>query len=484
MKKNKRRKTITNICRLIAIISIALTIVFFAYLINLNMLPIKYITIIGIIITLIYFILLLLIIPKQIKSFLKIFASIIMLTLSSILFYSGVVYIDKLIDFVDKIDNSIVQKETYYIVVLKENRIDNINSLNNKIIGYYNSESSIDNTNKAFNLLNKKITYEKKSYENIEDMLTELNDKEIEALLINESVYNLIENDLAYLGVEVKQIDSVHVLVETLDIVKYVDVTNTPFNIYIAGGDAYGSIGMVTNTDVNMVATIDPINNKILLTSIPRDYYVELPGKNAKDKLTHAGYYGIETSVKAVEELLDIEVNYYAKVNFSTVEKVIDAIGGVDVYNEVKFDEHAFHEYTFEKGNLHLNGRQALAYARERDAYAAGDVQRVKNQQKILTAIIKKMTSSTTLIANYTKILDSISDNFNTNLDNKSMAKLVKKQLNDMKGWTIETQNLTGFDLYTYDTYTYPNLELYVMKQSDESVKNVRNKIKEVLNNK
>lgn len=484
MKKNKRRKIITNICRLIAIISIALTIVFFAYLINLNMLPIKYITIIGIIITLIYFILLLLIIPKKIKSFLKIFASIIMLTLSSILFYSGVVYIDKLIDFVDKIDNSIVQKETYYIVVLKENRIDNINSLNNKIIGYYNSESSIDNTNKAFNLLNKKITYEKKSYENIEDMLTELNDKEIEALLINESVYNLIENDLAYLGVEVKQIDSVHVLVETLDIVKYVDVTNTPFNIYIAGGDAYGSIGMVTNTDVNMVATIDPINNKILLTSIPRDYYVELPGKGAKDKLTHAGYYGIETSVKAVEELLDIEVNYYAKVNFSTVEKVIDAIGGVDVYNEVKFDEHAFHEYTFEKGNLHLNGRQALAYARERDAYAAGDVQRVKNQQKILTAIIKKMTSSTTLIANYTKILDSISDNFNTNLDNKSMAKLVKKQLSNMKGWTIETQNLTGFDLYTYDTYTYPNLELYVMKQSDESVKNVRNKIKEVLNNK
>lgn len=484
MKKNKRRKVITSICRLIAIISIALTIVFFAYLINLNMLPIKYITIIGIIITLIYFILLLLIIPKKIKSFLKIFASIIMLTLSSILFYSGVVYIDKLIDFVDKIDNSIVQKETYYIVVLKENRIDNINSLNNKIIGYYNSESSVDNTNKAFNLLNKKITYEKKSYENIEDMLTELNDKEIEALLINESVYNLIENDLAYLGVEVKQIDSVHVLVETLDIVKYVDVTNTPFNIYIAGGDAYGSIGMVTNTDVNMVATIDPINNKILLTSIPRDYYVELPGKGAKDKLTHAGYYGIETSVKAVEELLDIEVNYYAKVNFSTVEKVIDAIGGVDVYNEVKFDEHAFHEYTFEKGNLHLNGRQALAYARERDAYAAGDVQRVKNQQKILTAIIKKMTSSTTLIANYTKILDSISDNFNTNLDNKSMAKLVKKQLNDMKGWTIETQNLTGFDLYTYDTYTYPNLELYVMKQSDESVKNVRNKIKEVLNNK
>lgn len=484
MKKNKRRKVITSICRLIAIISVILTIVFFAYLINLNMLPIKYMIAIGLIISIIYFILLLLIIPKKIKSFLKIFASIIILLISSVLFYSGVVYIDKLIDFVDKIDNSIVQKETYYIVVLKENRIDNINDLNNKIIGLYNSEASKNNNTKAFNLLNKKITCETKLYENVEDMLTELNDKVIEALLINESVYNLIENDLAYLGVEVKQIETLHVLVETIDIVKYVDVTNTPFNIYIAGGDAYGSIGMVTNTDVNMVATIDPVNNKILLTSIPRDYYVELPGKGAKDKLTHAGYYGIETSVKAVEELLDIEVNYYAKVNFSTVEKVIDAIGGVDVYNEYEFISDSYPKYNFSIGNNHLNGNMALAYARERHAFVDGDVQRVKNQQKVLTAIIKKMTTSTTLITNYSKILDSISDNFSTNLDNKSMAKLVKKQLSNMKGWTIETQNLTGYDYYTYDTYTYPTIELYVMKPNEDSINNVRNKIKEFVGKK
>ena len=480
----KRRKQTRNICIFLSIISIILTIVFFVYLINLNMLPNKYLIMLGVIIGVIYVLLLLLIIPKKVKISLKITSTIILLLISGILFYSGVVYVDKLIDFLDKIDNSIVQKETFYVLVLEDDRTKDINELLNKKIGYYNSASAKENNGKAFKMLDKKITYDKKGYENIEDLLNGLNDKEVSAILVNESVYSLIKTDLAYLGIKVKELDTVQILVETIDIVKYVDVTNTPFNLYIAGGDAYGSIGYVTNTDVNMVATIDPVNNRILLTSIPRDYYVELPGKGAKDKLTHAGYYGIETSVKAVEELLDIEVNYYAKVNFSTVEKVIDAIGGVDIYNEVKFDEHAFHEYTFEKGNLHLNGHQALAYARERDAYAAGDVQRVKNQQKILTAIIKKMTSSTTLITNYTKILDSISDNFNTNLDNKSMAKLVKKQLNDMKGWTIETQNLTGFDFYTYNTYTYPNLELYVMKQNDESVKNVRNKIKEALNNK
>ena len=126
----------------------------------------------------------------------------------------------------------------------------------------------------------------------------------------------------------------------------------------------------------------------------------------------------------------------------------------------------------------HLNGKQALAFARERHSFKDGDVQRVKNQQKVLTAVIKKMTTSTTLITNYTKILNSISDNFSTNLDNESMEKLVKKQLSNMKGWTIETQNLTGYDYYTYDTYTYPTIELYVMKQDDESVKKIRQEIK------
>lgn len=481
MKMKKKRKKIRNICLFFSIISIILTIIFFVYLINLDMLPNKYLYLLMGIISIVYVLMLLLIIPKKIKSFLKIVSTFIMVVISSVLFYCGVVYIDKLIDFVDKIDNSIVQKETFYILVLDDSNINSINELSDKKMAYYDSVSS--NNDKAFKMLDKKITYVKEKYEDIENMLEDLKNDVISSILASESVYNVINSDLSYLNIKVKEIDKVHVLVETTDIVKYVDVTNTPFNVYIAGGDAYGSIGYITNTDVNMVATIDPVNNKILLTSIPRDYYVTLPGKNASDKLTHAGYYGIETSVKAVEELLDIEVNYYAKVNFSTVEKVIDAIGGIDIYNDYYFEEQAFHMYSFEVGNLHLNGNQALAYARERKSFGDGDIQRVKNQQKVLTAVIKKMTSSTTLITNYSKILDSISDNFNTNLDNKSMGKLVKKQLNDMKGWTIETQNLTGSDYYTYDTYTYPTIELYVMKPNKESIEGVRNKIKKFMEN-
>ena len=477
----KKRSKVRIICILLSIVSIILTIDFFVYLINLNMIPNKYLIISGSIIGVTYILMLFLIVPKKIKIPLKIISTLIMIIVSGILFYSGVVYVDKLIDFLDKIDNSMVQKETFYMLSLESSEINNIHELKDKEIGYYASESTKENNEKAFKMLDMKITYSKREYDDIEKLLEALNDNEVPAILVNESIFSLINTDLAYLGIKTKEIDTVSTLVETLDIVKYVDITNTPFNLYIAGGDAYGSIGYVTNTDVNMVATIDPMNNKILLTSIPRDYYVELPGKGAKDKLTHAGYYGIETSVKAVEELLDIEVNYYAKVNFSTVEKVIDAIGGVDVYSDFDFradDEMGF-KYHFVKGMNHLNGKDALAFARERYSFVDGDIQRVKNQQKVLTAVINKMTSSTTLITNYTKILDSISDNFNTNLDNKSMAKLVKKQLNDMKSWTIETQNLVGSDLYTFNTYTYPNLKLYVMEQNDESVENARNKIKE-----
>ena len=194
----KSRKQTRNICIFLSIISIILTIVFFVYLINLNMLPNKYLIMLGVIIGVIYVLLLLLIIPKKVKISLKITSTIILLLMSGILFYSGVVYVDKLIDFLDKIDNSIVQKETFYVLVLEDDRTKDINELLNKKIGYYNSASAKENNGKAFKMLDKKITYDKKGYENIEDLLNGLNDKEVSAILVNESVYSLIKTDLAY----------------------------------------------------------------------------------------------------------------------------------------------------------------------------------------------------------------------------------------------------------------------------------------------
>lgn len=483
MKKNRRKRSKNKgiwFFRAVAIISIIIFIVFGIMLYVLDMIPFKYLIIFYIVFGLLYLYLFITSFPKKIKNKFKI-SSCVFLILFGTIFGVGIKYLNDTMDFVGVISKDLFQKEVYYVMTLENSKYKDIKDLDGKSIGIYSSK----NSTKASNELNKKIKNISKEYKNVVELFEDLQDNKIDAVLINESTKNLLDTDLADMKLKLKEIYKVYVSIEKTDIVKVVDITKKPFNIYVAGGDAYGSIDNVTNTDVNMIITVDPINRKVLLTSIPRDYYVNLPsfGDDAYDKLTHAGYYGIEESAKAIENLLDIDINYYVKVNFSTIEGVIDAIEGVDVYSDYSFKADIYPDYfTFKKGMNHLNGKQALAFARERHSFKDGDVQRVKNQQKVLTAIIKKITSSTTLVTNFSQILDSVGNSFSTNMETKSINRFIKMQLNDMRGWSIESQNLIGTDLYTKETYTYPNLQLYVMKQDKESVDAAKEKIKGYLN--
>ena len=480
MKKDKRKRSKNKgiwFFRTIAILSIIIFIVFGIMLYVLDMIPFKYLIIFYIVFGLLYLYLFITSFPKKIKNKFRI-SSCVFLILFGTIFGVGIKYLNDTMDFVGIISKDLLQKEVYYVMTLDSSTIKNVKDLDNKTIGIYSSK----NSEEAIKLLDKKIDSTNKEYKNIVELFEDLQDKKIDAVLINDSTKNLLSSDLSDMKLKLKEIYKVYVSIEKTDIVKVVDITKKPFNIYVAGGDAYGSIDNVTNTDVNMIITVDPINRKVLLTSIPRDYYVNLPsfGDDAYDKLTHAGYYGIEESVKAIENLLDIDINYYVKVNFSTIEGVIDAIKGVDVYSDYSFNECAYGIYHFNKGMNHLNGKQALAFARERKSFSDGDIQRVKNQQKVLTAIIDKVTSSTTLVTNFSQILDSVGNSFSTNMETKSINRFIKMQLNDMRGWSIESQNLVGTDLYTY-TYTYPNLQLYVMKQDENSIAMSKNKINKYL---
>lgn len=480
MKKDKRKRSKNKgiwFFRTIAILSIIIFIVFGIMLYVLDMIPFKYLIIFYIVFGLLYLYLFITSFPKKIKNKFRI-SSCVFLILFGTIFGVGIKYLNDTMDFVGIISKDLLQKEVYYVMTLDSSTIKNVKDLDNKTIGIYSSK----NSEEAIKLLDKKIDSTNKEYKNIVELFEDLQDKKIDAVLINDSTKNLLSSDLSDMELKLKEIYKVYVSIEKTDIVKVVDITKKPFNIYVAGGDAYGSIDNVTNTDVNMIITVDPVNRKVLLTSIPRDYYVNLPsfGNDAYDKLTHAGYYGIEESVKAIENLLDIDINYYVKVNFSTIEGVIDAIKGVDVYSDYSFNECAYGIYHFNKGMNHLNGKQALAFARERKSFSDGDIQRVKNQQKVLTAIIDKVTSSTTLVTNFSQILDSVGNSFSTNMETKSINRFIKMQLNDMRGWSIESQNLVGTDLYTY-TYTYPNLQLYVMKQDENSIAMSKNKINKYL---
>lgn len=473
----KKNKKLTLIAKIIGILSLIITIIFSFMLVKLNMIPNKYLAPLFIIIILIYLIMLFLAFNKKVKSSLKITAIIIFIMFAVIGGF-GAKYLYTTFDFLSVLDKDIFQKEKFSVKVLDTSDYNKLEELNDKNLGIYKST----NSQKASDELSKKIEFTKVEYTNIESMFNDLTDGKISGVIMNSSVEKLLKDELSDLEIKLKTIYEFKVSIDQVDIVKVVNVTNTPFNVYIAGGDGFGSIDAIFNTDVNMVATIDPVNRKVLLTSIPRDYYVNLvlQGEEAYDKLTHAGYYGIEESVKSVEKLLNTDINYYVKVNFSTIEGIVDAIGGVDVYSDYDFYERAFRKYHYTVGYNHLNGEQALAFARERKSFADGDIQRVKNQQKVVEAIIKKITSSTASISNYDQILNSISDNMDTNISSKDISKLVKMQLSDMRGWSIESINLTGTGQMG-PTYTFPTLNLYTMLPDEDSVNEAQTKIKNYL---
>ena len=477
MEKKKNKKILNIVSIVIGVISLILML-FFSYAIyKLNMIPGKFLIPAYILIFVIYTGLLLTVFLPKVKSKIKVISMVVLVLFGAIFGFADK-YIFTTLNFMDILDRDVLQKERYDVYVLENSGYNKLEDLKGKKVGLYQSS----NSEKAGSELKNKIDFEIIEYTDVEKMFESLNNDEINAIIISSSVKNLLDAELNDINVKIKSIYNFKISIEKNDIVKLVNVTNTPFNVYIAGGDGYGSIDYTFNTDVNMVATINPTTRKILLTSIPRDYYVNLVGQgpNAYDKLTHAGYYGIEESVKTVEKLLDTDINYYVKINFSTIEGIVDAIGGVDVYSDFDFCAYGRPDICYSKGWNKTDGFHALMFARERHAFYDGDVQRVKNQQKVVEAMVNKITSSTALISSYDRILDSVSENLDTNMPSKDISRLVKMQLSDMRGWTIESQNAVGTGQMG-PTYTFPTLDLYTMLPDEESVKSLKLKINEYL---
>lgn len=263
---------------------------------------------------------------------------------------------------------------------------------------------------------------------------------------------------------------------------KRVSVTDDSYNIYISGIDITGNIDTVSRSDVNMIVTVNPKTHKVLLTSIPRDYLIKLPSANyASDKLTHTGAYGIDDTLGAVENLLGIDMNYYVKVNYSTVLKLVDSIGGIDVNSDYTFTTSGMKNiYTFHKGKNHLNGKQALAFARERHSFSDGDIQRNKNQQKVMQAVLKKVSSSKTLIMKYSDILGGIQDYMKTNFTGEEIRDLIKMQVRDMPNWKITKQNMVGTDSTEFCYSTGTDQEVSVVVPDATSMEKAVTKIKQV----
>lgn len=471
--KKKLLATSRNI-KIMAIVLVLIALVFCIYIARLEMIP-DYLKISCIAIGIVYIVLLLFILPLKMNKIIKGILYFVFIAIAFVFSY-GVYFSDKTIEVLDKINYNLSEKEYYSINVLNSNeKIKTKNDLNGKTIGIFKNEKYDD----VVKYLKKDVDCNLIDYTNPAELFEDLSTGKIDGVIASDMIYVLLDEDLSYMQIEMKTIHIVEVPFDgnNDEIVKVVDVTNTPFNIFIAGGDKAGPIDGHMNTDVNMIVSVDPVNRKLLLTSIPRDYYVHLGGReeNVYDKLTHANYYGVKGSVKTVEELLDIDINYYVKINFTTVTTIVDAIGGVDIYNPRAFRSRVGDYY--EKGWIHLNGKYALAFSRERKAFSNGDVTRVQNQQLVLEAMIKKITSSKKLLLSYDKILNSVSENMATNMDSSSISRLVKMQISDMKSWTISTQHLDGTPDATYGCFSIPNYYLYILRPDKNSIEKAKKTI-------
>lgn len=262
-----------------------------------------------------------------------------------------------------------------------------------------------------------------------------------------------------------------------------VDVTQQPFNIYITGIDQWEEEKGydLERSDVNMIVTVNPVTKKVLLTSIPRDSYVMLHTAQQMDKLTHTGVYGVDETLNTVEDWLGVEMNYYVKMNFTAVRDIINAMGGIRVYSPYEFDS-SLRDYHYKKGWNDLGGRQALFFARERHAFEGQDSIRVENQQRVMKAIIKKLTSSETLLTKYGDIMAAAGNNLSTNMSSDEMTELVKMQITDLADWNIQTQKIEGeYDMDYVASLTHSR-KFSIYRTDEASVRKCVNAINEVMN--
>lgn len=472
----KENKKVAMVSRLLFVLLTILSIILFGMIVFLNVIPVKYL-LPGLFV---YFICLLLggicqcrlKAKTSVKYFFNVI-SIIFIIIDSM----GIYYLWNTYSFMDRIKAKDYELENYYVVVLKDD-FKSISEINNKLLGEYSDD---DNYISALNELDKKFDFKEEEYEDFEEASKALLDGDIDVLFISQTHKAMADEQVSNFSESVEILDTISIKIKSEVVMKDADVTEDPFNIYISGIDIYGDIASVSRSDVNMIATVNPKTHNVLLTSIPRDYYVQLHGTTGyKDKLTHAGTYGIDMSISTIEDLLDMDINYYVRVNFSTVISMVDSIGGIDVYSDKAFTAYTNSSCKYKVGTNHLNGKCALAFSRERYAYKEGDRHRVENQQAVLTAILNKMLSSKTLITKYTNILSSLGSSFQTNMPQDKIYSLVNMQLDKMPNWNISNYSLNGTDGRNY-TYSYSGSKLYVMNPDYTTVVKARELIDEIM---
>ena len=474
VRDKKKKKRIPFIYKIVSLILLIVTLFFIGNLVFLNVLSDFYLMLVIFVVLLIDSILFLMLYRTKRKKIGCFFSMLCIFVFSLFDFYLG-----KTTGLLSSL-NLNYKTYNYSVLVLKEENYKKLKDISSKKLGYLDNGS--EEGKEALKKVMSKEELTSSGYEDSEKLANALIDKKVTAILVENSYLEILNENISVEGKSFKEITrkiyGFTIVKKVSDISLDTNVTKSPFSVYISGIDTYGEISSVSRSDVNMVVTVNPATQQILLTSIPRDYYVKLHGKSGyPDKLTHAGLYGTDMSIQTIEDLLDIKINYYVKVNFSSVVDIVNAIGGVNVYSDYDFT--SIDQYHYTKGYNAVNGEEALSFARERKAFATGDRQRIKDQQALLKAIFDKCTSKA-IITKYSKLLDSMKNSFVTNMKMSRLTSLVKMQMSKNYSWNIVTNSLNGSDSKNY-TYSAPSTKAYVMLPEESSVSYAHELINKVL---
>lgn len=454
--------------------------------IRLNVLPSKFLfpLTIGVVVLDAIFILLLIYFSKNVVS--KIVCILLTLFICVASCFGGY-YISKTQNVLSSITNVAKHaKNTVSVIVKESSSIKNKSQLNGVSVGSLRLNEQ--GSKKALKELSSEgIVLNQTEYDSMTALLEAFYNGEVDSIIINESSRSQILDMEAYSNFD----SNTRVVYQTSYKVKnndsatsVSDITSKPFNVLISGSDTRGGFDENGRSDVIMIATVNPKTHTILLTSVPRDFYVTTACdagdgcmQGALDKITHTGIHGTNTTKRTVEQLLGIEINYTFKVGFDTVTELVDILGGVDVYVEPGYAT-TTSQFSVHEGVNHLNAQQALAFARERYSYTEGDRQRTKNQQQVLMGIVKEATKPS-VITNYAAIMDTMANTFSTTMSNEEITDLIKYQLNNNPTWKMEQYMVDG----TGDTLMCAELgdAASVMVPDQSTVKMAKDKINAVL---
>ena len=395
-------------------------------------------------------------------------------------------YTDAANAFLNKITDQAPETKEYSVLVLKNSDYQDVHQLSDKSIGFLKTDPDLS---QATSELKNVLSYDPHLADTLDNLTTAITTEQIPAIVLESSRYDALAEDEFPITKITKVIYRFNITLAKEEPAASIDLTEEPFIAYISGSDSRSGIKAAARSDVNILAVVNPKQHKILLVSIPRDSYVQLHDTvGIKDKLTHAGIYGINMSKTTIEDFLDVKIDYTIKVSFDTVVKVVDQLDGIDINSDqamtLKTGDGSANKNKlcqFAVGVQHVDGDCALRFARERKSYATGDRHRGENQQQVITAIINKITTEKSYLTKLPQILEIAGDSFETSFSRDNITALIRHQLGSGQGWQTESIAIDGAGSMQPTYSMGSNLPLYVMLPDQASIAAAQAKIQAYL---